>query len=138
MSEQSYDLFISYLPEDKPWVSQFVAALREKDLHPFWDDEILAGQDWQKVVGQALRESDTLIVILSPEGAPSNLMFFELGAAIAGKKRIIPVAHGALDWAQIPALLRRYKFLNETSPGLAAKCVAEVVGRLETTPAHTT
>lgn len=138
MPEQSYDVFISYPPEEKPWVAQFAAALREEDLHPFWDAEILAGQDWQEAVGQALRESDTLITVLSPKGAPSNLMFFELGAAIAGKKRIIPVAHETLDWAQIPAPLRRYQCLNESSPGLAAKRVAEVVGRLETASAHTT
>jgi len=129
MVDEHHDLFISYSPEDKPWVSEFVAALRKESLHPFWDAEIAPGERWQEAIEQALRESGTLIMVLSPQGLQSHWMFFELGAAIADRKKIIPVTHEGLEWSQIPPMLQRYQFLDEPSPSLAAKRVAEVVGK---------
>ena len=50
---------------------------------------------------------------------------------LAGKKRIIPVITKDFDWSQIPLMLRRYQFLNEPSPSIAGKRVAEVVSKHE-------
>lgn len=129
MADEHHDLFISYSPDDKPWVSEFVAALRKERLHPFWYAEIAPGEKWQEAIEQALRESGTFIMVLSPQSLQSHWMFFELGAAIADKKKIIPVTHEDIEWSQVPPMLRRYQFLDEPSPSLAGKRVAEVVGK---------
>jgi hypothetical protein len=75
-------------------------------------------------------------MVLSPESLQSELMFFELGAAIADQKNIIPVAPKAIEWSSIPPLLRRYQFLNEPSPSLAGRRVAEALGKARSAENH--
>ncbi len=53
--------------------------------------------------------------------------FFELGAALAGGKRIIPVLSDEVDPADIPSGIRQFQFVREKSPEAAAKRVAEAV-----------
>ncbi|MCX7109036.1 MAG: toll/interleukin-1 receptor domain-containing protein [Proteobacteria bacterium] len=131
MGDKTYDMFISSSHKDRAWVSEFVAALQKEGLHPWSDEEISPGDKWAESIEKALRDSSTLIMVLSPDFLLSDWIFFELGAAIAGKKRIIPVITKELAWSQIPLMLRRYQFLNESSPSIAGKRVAEVVGKHE-------
>lgn len=129
MSDKHYDLFISYASKDRPWVSEFVAALQKEGLHPWSDAEIAPGEKWEEAIQQALRESNALVMVLSPDSTQSPWTFFELGAAIAGKKKIIPVLVKDLEWSRIPAILRQFQCLNEPSASAAGKRVAEVLSR---------
>ncbi len=129
MADEHYDLFISSSFKDRPWVSEFVAALRKEGVRPWSDADIAPGEKWEEIIQQALRESTRLVMVLNPDTIQSPWVFFELGAAIAGKKRIIPVLTKDLELSSIPTLLRKYQFLNEPSPSLAGKRVAEVVGK---------
>ncbi len=131
MGDETCDLFISSSHKDRAWVSEFVATLRKEGLHPWSADELAPGDTWQDSIEKALRDSKTLIMVISPDILKSEWVFFELGAAIAGKKRIIPIITKDFDWSQIPLMLRRYQFLNEPSPSIAGKRVAEVVGKHE-------
>jgi hypothetical protein len=54
-------------------------------------------------------------------------MFFELGAALADRKRIIPVLSRKLPPNRVPQVLRRFRFLEEPSATEAGKRVAEVI-----------
>ena len=65
-------------------------------------DDIAPGERWQEKLQEALRESKTLVVILSLASVDSPWIFFELGAAIADNKRIIPVLLEGVDMARIP------------------------------------
>jgi hypothetical protein len=56
-------------------------------------------------------------------------MFFELGAAIADRKRIIPVLTEDLDIQSIPPLLRQFQALQATSPEEAGQKVADVIAQ---------
>ena len=131
MGDKTYDLFISSSHKDRAWVLEFVATLRKEGLHPWSADELAPGDKWTDSIEKALRDSKTLVMVVSPDILTSEWGFFELGAAIAGKKRIIPVITKDFDWSQIPLMLRRYQFLNEPSPSIAGKRVAEVVGTHE-------
>lgn len=123
-----YDVFLSYSHEDRAWASEFAAALREAGLKAWFDvHDLLPGERWQEHVEKALRESSTLVVILSPESAKSPWTFFELGAAIAGNKRIIPVLAQEMAPERVPVLLRRFQYLEEPSPSKAGKRVAEAL-----------
>ncbi len=53
--------------------------------------------------------------------------FFELGAALAGGKRIVPVLSDDVDPSEIPAAVRQFQFVREKSPEAAARRVAEAV-----------
>jgi hypothetical protein len=126
--KRKQEVFLSYSPEDKAWVSEFAAALREAGV-PTWFDvhALLPGERWVEQVRKALRESNTLIVILSRHNAQSPWTFFELGAAVADRKRIIPVLAQEMVPEQVPAFLRNFQYLQETSPSEAGKRVAEAL-----------
>lgn len=135
--KKKYDVFLSYSFQDRPWVSQFVEALREAGLTAWFDvAELLPGERWEQKIQQALRESTTLIVILSPNSIKSPWTFFELGAAVADEKRIIPVLTQDMDIRDIPFLLTRFQFLRESSPLEAGRRVAEVIARIRTEQAQ--
>jgi hypothetical protein len=93
-----------------------------------WFDtsQIRLGERWKEKVQDALRDSRTLIVILSPN-SDNPWIFFELGAAVADQKRIIPVVAENLDLESLPAFLKQFQSLREASPHEAAKKVAEVL-----------
>lgn len=128
MSETPSQVFISYSHEDKSWVSEFVSALRTGGVDPWFADvELAPGDRWADKIQDALRASDTLIVVLSPNHLTSRWVFFELGAAIADKKRIVPVLAANLDIAQIPIPLRQFQVLRANSPQEAGQKVAAVL-----------
>jgi hypothetical protein len=126
--KEKYDVFLSYSDEDRCWASEFAAALTDAGVRNWFDvHDLLPGDRWQDRLEDALRESRTLVFILGPESAESPWMFFELGAALADRKRIIPVLSGKLPPNRIPQVLRRFRFLEEPSATEAGKRVAEVL-----------
>jgi hypothetical protein len=133
--KHDFDVFISYASKDKPWASEFGSALRGAGVR-IWlaDSELLPGEPWQEKIAEALRASRTLVLVLSPHSAESPWTFFELGAAVADHKRIIPVAREEIDWAHLPSPLRHLQILRESSPQEAGRRVAEVLER-ESSPA---
>lgn len=133
---KQYDVFLSYSFKDRAWVSQFVEGLRAAGLTAWFDvAELPPGERWQQQIQKALRESTTLVVVLSPNSVGSPWTFFELGAAVADKKRIIPVLTEEMDIRDIPVLLTQFQFLKEPSPREAGRLLAEAVTK---TPAKET
>lgn len=129
MTEKSdYNIFLSYSSKDQPWVSEFVATLKEAGVKAWFDVSDLApGERWQEKIQKALRDSEILVVILSQNSIASPWTFFELGAAVADQKRIIPIVTEDFDFSKFPLLLKQYKLLKESSPQAAGKLVAEVL-----------
>ncbi len=133
--KQRYDVFLSYSFKDKPWVSEFASALRDAGVKTWFDvSELAPGERWQDKIQEALRDSSTLIIILSPNSVESPWTFFELGAALADKKRIIPVVAEDVDLMRIASLLRQFQFLKESSPREAGRRVAEILEQVESHP----
>lgn len=128
--ESNYDVFLSYSHKDQPWVSQFVSSLSKAGVKPWFDKaELSLGDHWRDRIEEALRKSRVVVVLVSPNNIESRWTFFELGAAIADGKRIIPIVTQDMDLKKLPLLLRQYHFLTEPSPQEAARKVAEVVLR---------
>ncbi|MCB2263891.1 MAG: toll/interleukin-1 receptor domain-containing protein [Candidatus Thiosymbion ectosymbiont of Robbea hypermnestra] len=128
MSEKHYDVFLSYSHQDEPWVSEFAAALRAGGVKVWFDAEDLAlGERWQDRLQEALRESRALVIVLSPNSIRSPWMFFELGAAVADNKKIIPVLLDDMDWNRVPIPLREFQALKGQSPEEAGNKVAEAL-----------
>lgn len=127
-AKTDYKIFISYSYNDKSWVTEFVSALKEAGIKTWFDaHDITPGERWDEKIQQALRESSIIVVILSENSVESPWTFFELGAAIADNKRIIPVLIGDIESRRIPILLRRFQSLKETSPTEAGKRIAKVI-----------
>jgi hypothetical protein len=128
MAEKHYDVFLSYSHKDKTWVSEFVSTLKTGGVKAWFDPaDLVPGDRWQEKIQEALRESGTLIIIISPNSINSPWTFFELGAAIADKKRIIPILLEEVDLSRVPVPIRQFQILKEPSPQKAGKRVAEVI-----------
>jgi len=126
--KRKYDVFLSYAINDKPWVHEFSTALRHAGVTDWFDaHDLKPGERWQEAIEDALRESKVLVVVVSPYSFKSPWTFFELGAAVAGDKRIIPVVASETDWTELPALIRQFQFVREPNPAEAARVVANVI-----------
>jgi len=125
---KTYDVFLSYSSASQPWVRKFAAALSASGVSAWFDaHEILPGERWQAQIEKALRQSRVLIMVLTPDSVRRPWTFFELGAALAGGKRIVPVLSDDVDPSEIPAAVRQFQFVREKSPEAAARRVAEAV-----------
>jgi hypothetical protein len=122
------DVFLAYAAPDRAWAEQLNDALHAAGVHAWLDSaEIRPGDNWKEPLEKALRESKTLVFILTPHSVTDPWTLFELGAAVGGHKRIIPVLAEAFDRRNMPPLIGRYQFLEAASPEEAARRVAETV-----------
>lgn len=125
---RSYDVFLSYSSASQPWVRKFTDALTSSGISAWFDaHEIRPGERWQAQIEKALRQSRVLIMVMTSESVQRPWTFFELGAALAGGKRIIPVLADDVNPGDIPAAVSQFQFVREKSPEAAAKRVAEAV-----------
>ncbi|HEX3052008.1 MAG TPA: toll/interleukin-1 receptor domain-containing protein [Aggregatilineaceae bacterium] len=123
------EIFLSYSHSDRAWADQFSASLQAAGVEVWFDaHHIQPGDRWAEQVEQALRASDTMIFILSPSSSQSPWTFFEWGAAVADRKRIIPVLGPDMAPEQVPDLMRGLQFLTASSPSEAGKQVARALG----------
>lgn len=115
-------IFLSYSYKDRPWVEEFATALKKEGINVWFDThEIGLGENVRERLQAGLRSSNILIVILSVNSAKSPYIFFELGAAVADNKRIIPVVIDDISQENLPLPLIKYQYLRESSPEQASK-----------------
>jgi hypothetical protein len=128
-------VFLSYSAKDSPWVSKFSVALKEAsskpDIKVLNAAEMKPGAALADSIKQALLKSTFLITILSSKSIKNPWIHFEIGAAIANHKKIIPVQIGDIEKREIPSYLRNLVFLKETSPKKAGMLVAETIIELK-------
>jgi hypothetical protein len=95
------NVFISYAQQDEKLARKVGDSLKQAGLN-VWDyrSEILPGDLWSDKTSQALRESDAMVVLLTPEAARSQQVRSEIDYALgknAFKNRLIPVLVGSPD-----------------------------------------
>jgi hypothetical protein len=89
-TKRTWDVFISHSLSDA-WAAKRIAEVCVVNgLAVFQDSELLAGDDWEEVVWEAVAESPVMVVVLSPAGLESNVAI-EVGAARAWNKSILAV-----------------------------------------------
>lgn len=111
-------VFISYAHSDEALVRKIVAILKRAGLEVWDDSEILPGDNWAEQVAQALKESEAMVVLLTPEATRSRWVRREIEYALGEKrysKRLIPVLVGdPTDFSQedIPWILWRFQMIK--------------------------
>lgn len=122
------DVFISYSHEEADWARTFAEELQKKGLTLWFDQwNVPIGDSLRESLERGLRDSDAVVFIWGPKSTASPNLFFELGAAVALNKRVIPVFSGRPDDAQMPIPLRQVRYIVEGSPIEAAEEVAKAV-----------
>src|SRR5262249_15485689 len=82
---------------------------------------ISGGEDWKRRLGNLIRDADTVVFVLSPSSATSDICAWEVGEAVRLGKRILPVLCRPLNGTSPPPQLQdlNYIFFYEEpkSPG---------------------
>ena len=112
-------VFISHAYTDDPFVRKVVTGLEEIGLE-VWDAtrEILPGDNWADKVARALKESEAMVVLLSPDALRSSWVRREIEYALGEQSysnRLIPVLvgdSGELPREDVPWILRRLHMID--------------------------
>src|SRR5262249_12604799 len=105
-------VFISYSRDDLDFADQLDAALQ---LHKYGitidRHGISGGEDWRKRLGGLVRDADTVVFVLSPSSAGSEICKWEVAEAVRLGKRIIPVICRPLGGARPPTQLATLNYI---------------------------
>jgi TIR domain len=103
------NVFISYSRDDLTFADQLDAALKLTGFGVTIDRlNISGGEEWKNRLGALIRDAGTVVFVLSPSSARSDMCAWEVAEAVRLGKRIIPVLCRSLDGANpLPQLASR-------------------------------
>jgi len=91
-------VFISYASKDEALARKLAASLDDAGLDAWYDKrEILPGDNWAEKISQGLKESNAMVVLLTPQALQSDAVQNNISYALgqkAFKNRLIPVIIG--------------------------------------------
>ncbi len=130
-------VFISHAHQDET-LARKVAAVLEADGLEVWDgSEIVPGENWAEKISQALKESEAMVVLLTPDALRSNWVRREIEYALSNKaysKRLIPVLVGLpeqIPAEDIPWILRHMKMINLPQRGMKEEEIQQIAEALK-------
>ena len=126
----SESIFVSYSSKDRPFALKFVKELQDLGVN-VWMDQlgIKLGENWDNAIEEALDNSNTFLLFISPTSVESQNVQDEVHFAIKEKKRLIPILIKQCD---LPLRWQRMQYADFTKdPNKGLKSVMEFLG-LET------
>jgi len=117
-------IFISHTSDSRDYARSLRKALQEfGDAALFDETEMTAGESIAEVVRTKLQSADYFVVLLTKRTAESPRVMFEIGAAEALGKRVLPILLARLDMDKLDYLGRDLAFLDarKLKPGQAAQ-----------------
>ena len=111
-------IFISYSRKDIAFVRRLAGDLEAAGYNVWWDvSDLRGGDDWVRVIPEAIRSSDHFIVVLSPNSAVSEWVEKEYTQALYLRRKIIPVM---LQQSDVPFALNTINYVDFTTDDYAA------------------
>lgn len=108
-------LFISYAHADNDFVELMRIKLNEAGIHTWVDHSSLkAGTDWRLGIDEAIRYSDAVIVVMSPDSLSSHYVTYEWSFAHGLGKPIIPLMYRETPLHTKLATLQYMDFTHRT------------------------
>jgi TPR repeat protein len=105
-------VFISYSRDDLHFADQLDAALNACGFECSIDRQgISGGEDWKRRLGDLIRGADTVVFVLSPSSARSEVCAWEVEEVARLHKRIFPVTCRSLEGASPPQRLRDLNYI---------------------------
>lgn len=99
-------VFISYSRRNSAAADALVAALEDRGFEVVIDRRDLPfGEKWQPELAEFIRNSDTVIWLVSEDSVASKWCNWELDEVIKFNKRLIPVMIAEIDRDQLPRQL---------------------------------
>lgn len=113
-------IFISYSRVDGDFAIRLDHDLDKAGFDAFLDqNDIPPGTRWDKTIEQALKESTTVVMVLSPASVSSENVLDEVGYALGAGKRVIPVRYLPCDVPMRISRLHYIDFIGGYEAGLA-------------------
>jgi len=102
-------VFVSYSSVDEGHAKSLVQYLNAIEVRSFLDrKQIDLGDNFKAKISEGLEKCTDLILIASPSSLKSQWVFFELGQAVAFRRRILTfLTHPGLD---LPSFLADFQF----------------------------
>jgi hypothetical protein len=125
----STKVFISHsnLDPERGWLDAFARALRDRGVNVWLDEwDIEPGEDWEDAIKTALRGSDAIVALISGVHAESPNLYFDVGVALGGNKRLILVVDPSAA-ASLPSDLRERRWVALQAPEETAREVAAAI-----------
>jgi formylglycine-generating enzyme required for sulfatase activity len=105
-------VFISYSRKDMAFADRLEVALTARGFEPLIDrTEIYAFEDWWKRIEGLISRADTVVFILSPDAAASEIALKEVAYAASLNKRFAPIVCRKVEASAVPEPLRRLNFI---------------------------
>src|SRR5215813_11082111 len=112
-------VFISHSQKDE-FVTRRLVDIRKAEGFKVWYDkqEILPGDNWGEKIAEGLKESNAMIVLLTPDALQSDPVRWSIDYALgekAYKQRLIPVLLGSPEEFQndnFPWILKSLKMIT--------------------------
>lgn len=131
-------VFISYSDKDKALVRKVVKGLEQAGLD-VWDAEreILPGDNWAEKIAQGLKESEALVVLLSPDSIDSKQLEWTVHYALGNKsydQRLIPVLVGPpekIPKDKIPWIFHHLNIINLPKRGKQEESIRQIATALK-------
>lgn len=107
-------VFISYSRADTAFADELVAGIEFKDEFEVSIDRqsIVEGEDWAKRLGALIAYSDTIVFLLSPDSAQSQICAWEVEEAHRLSKRILPVLIRPIGSTPAPSMLAALNYVR--------------------------
>ncbi len=112
LTAEEAKVFLSYSRKDRERAAGVAEALRARHFGVFKDtDDILPTEEWKTRLEELIEEADTIVFLLSPHSAASEVCAWEVEYATALHKRIAPIVIEDVEGSAIPPLLARLNFI---------------------------
>lgn len=110
-------VFISHASTDSILAKRIASTLIGAGFQVWDDTQIFPGDNWGEKLGEALRESDAMVVLLTPDALASPNIGYEVSYAMSNKNykgrvlSVVTVPQDQLSKEQIPWMLNRFKMI---------------------------
>lgn len=137
VSVDKLGVFISYSRDDVEIADTLDVLLENTGFAPTLDRQGISGaEDWKERLGGMIRDTDTVVFLLSPASAKSDICRWEVAEALRLSKRVVPIACKSLEGVSPPpelaALNYIYFYADPKVPGSGVKSgTAELVKTLK-------
>lgn len=116
-------VFISYATQDEALATRLVASLESAGLDAWYKKrEIMPGDNWAEKIAAGLKESNAMVVLLTPAALESDAVQNSISYALGEKsfsKRLIPVIVDAEDFPadRVPWIFNRLHTVRLSKDG---------------------
>jgi len=110
MQANMQKIFLSYSRKDIDFARKLSGDLEKAGYDVWWDlTDLRGGDDWVRVIPDAIAKSDFFIIVLSPNSIESEWVRKEYTQALSLRKKIIPLMFASCD---VPFALNTINYVN--------------------------